>query len=377
MAKKAPLWSLGCVSGTSLDRVDAAMVLTDGRAVLDLGPTASRPYTGAEQRVLRAARGRWPGEPGVAEAARVVEEAHAEVMSRFRGADVAGFHGPTLAHDPAGQGTHQAGDGRLLAEALGLPVVWGLASADVRLGGQGGPLAPFYHHALARRIGAGGPVAFLDLGPEARVTWADPSIAAPEAPGAVLAFDMGPGVALLADLARARHVPGPEAGAALALTGHAQSAMLADFLADGYFLKMPPKGLSHTHFAALLKSARTLSTADGLRTLAACAAAAVARGAEHFPAPPGRWLVSGAGRRNPALMTELSARLSAPVAPVEEAGLDGDMLEAQAIAHLAVRVLRAMPTTCPTTTGVAAAVGGGVISRPFGAARNPDGLANP
>ncbi|MGQ0610919.1 MAG: anhydro-N-acetylmuramic acid kinase [Paracoccaceae bacterium] len=367
MAMKGPVWSLGSVSCAALDRVDAAMVLTDGVAVMELGPTASRPYTGAEQRVLHAARGRWPGEAGVTDAARVVEVAHAEVMSRLSGAQIAGFHGPTLAHDLAGQGTHQAGDGRLLAKALGLPVVWDLASADIRLGGQGGPLAPFYLHALARRIGADGPVAFLDLGAVARVTWADPSIAAPEAPGAVLAFDMGPGTALLADLARARHVPGPEAGGALALSGHAEGALVADFLADGYFLKMPPKWLGRAQLPRVLNSARTLSTADALRTLAACAAAAIARGAEHFPAPPRRWLASGAGRRNPALMTELSTRLSAPLAPVEEAGLDGDMIKAQAVAHLAMRVLRGLPTTCPTTTGVAAAVGGGMISRPSGA----------
>lgn len=368
MAMKGPVWSLGCVSGAALDRVDASMVLTDGVAVMELGPTASRPYTGAEQRVLRAALGHWPGGAGVAEAARVVEEAHAEVMSRFHGAQIAGFHGPTLAHDPAGQGTLPAGDGSLLAALLGLPVVWDFASADVRMGGQGGPLTPFFLHALARRIGGTAPMAFLDLGAEARVTWADPSIAAPEAPGAVLAFDMGPAMALLADLARARHVPGPEAVGALALSGRAGAAMVAAFLADGYFLKMPPKLLDRAHFAPLLKSARTLSTADALRTLADCAAAAVARGAEHFPAPPRRWLVSGAGRRNPALMAELSTRLSAQVAPVEAAGFDGDMVQAQTIAHLAVRVLRGLPTTCPTTTGVAAAVGGGVISRPPGAA---------
>lgn len=366
MAMKGPVWSLGCVSGAELDRVDAAMVLTDGVAVMELGPTASRPYTGTEQRVLRAALGRWPGSAGVADAARVVEEAHAEVMARFHGARIAGFHGPTLAHDPAGRGIHQAGDGSLLSALLGLPVVWDFAGADVRMGGQGGPLTPFYQHALARRIGAGGPVAFLELGALARVTWADPSVGAPEAPGALLAFDMGPAMALLADLARVRHVPGSEAVGALALSGRAEGAMVASFLADGYFLKVPPKWLSDAQFAAFLKTARTLSTADALRTLAACVAAAVARGAEHFPAPPRCWLVSGAGRQNPALMAELSARLAAPVAPLEEAGLDGDMVQAQAIAHLAVRVRRGLPTTCPTTTGVAAAVGGGVVSRPPG-----------
>lgn len=368
MAIKGPVWSLGCMSGTSLDGVDAAMVLTDGVEIFDFGPTAYRPYSEAEQAILRAALGRWPDEPGVAEAARVVEEAHAEVMSRFRGAGIAGFHGQTLAHDPAGRGTHQAGDGGLLAELLGLPVVWDFRSTDVRLGGQGAPLVPFYHHALARRIGAAGPVAFLNLGGVANMTWADPAVTAPDAPGALMAFDTGPAMAPVDDLMRARLGQGFDEDGMLALSGQADESLIQDFLTDGYFLKIPPKSLDRGHFARRLQAVEALPTPDALRTLICCAAAAVARGAEHFPAPPTRWLVCGGGRLNRAFMAELSARLPVPVAPVEEAGLNGDMAEAQAFAYLAVRVARGMATSCPATTGVRAAVGGGVISRPSGAA---------
>ena len=107
-----------------------------------------------------------------------------------------------------------------------------------------------------------------------------------------------------------------------------------------------------------------LSDADAAATLTACAAAAVARGAEHFPAPPAAVYVSGGGRLNAALMVELSHRMGCPVVPVEDIGLNGDMLEAQAFAYLAVRVARGLPTTGPSTTGVAALVGGGKVSRP-------------
>ncbi len=92
-------------------------------------------------------------------ATEVVETAHAEVLSRFTGADIIGFHGQTLAHDPQGRGTHQAGNGDLLAETLGLPVVWDFRSNDVAMGGQGAPLAPFFHHACA------------PLGKSARTRW--------------------------------------------------------------------------------------------------------------------------------------------------------------------------------------------------------------
>ncbi|PTE14854.1 anhydro-N-acetylmuramic acid kinase, partial [Pseudogemmobacter blasticus] len=181
---QAPVWALGAMSGTSLDGVDAAMILTDGHRVLEFGPHAYRPYTPAEQATLRAALGRWPGDPGVAEAAEVVETAHAELLSRFDGAALVGFHGQTLAHDPRGRGTHQAGNGALLAQVLGLPVVWDFRSSDVALGGQGAPLAPFYHFALARHIGATEPVAFLNLGGVGNLTWVNPHAPAPEAEGA-------------------------------------------------------------------------------------------------------------------------------------------------------------------------------------------------
>lgn len=364
MLKGRVLCALGCMSGTSLDGVDAAVVLTDGRRIVEFGETAYRPYTDSERTVLRRALGRWPGDPGVAEAAEVVELAHARLLAAFRGPEVIGFHGQTLAHDPQGRGTHQAGDGSILAEALGLPVVWDFRSADVRLGGQGAPLAPFFHHAYARFTGMTEPAAFLNLGGVGNVTWTDPAIEAPEAPGACLAFDTGPANAPVNDLMRARLGRDQDEGGALAGQGTPDTATVERFLAHPFFLKMPPKSLDRNAFHGLLDMVAGHSDADAAATLTLAAAAAVARGAEHFPRPPARLLVTGGGRHNATLMAMLADLLPMPVAPVESVGLDGDMLEAQAFAYLAVRVLNGLPTSCPTTTGVAASIGGGQISRP-------------
>lgn len=364
MLKGRVLCALGCMSGTSLDGVDAAVVLTDGRRIVEFGETAYRPYTDGERTVLRTALGRWPGDPGVAEAAEVVELAHARLLAAFRDPEVIGFHGQTLAHDPQGRGTHQAGDGSILAEALGLPVVWDFRSADVRLGGQGAPLAPFFHHACARFAGMTEPVAFLNLGGVGNVTWTDPAIEAPEAPGACLAFDTGPANAPVNDLMRARRGRDQDEDGALAGQGTPDAAMVERFLAHPFFLKMPPKSLDRNAFHGLLDRVAGHSDADAAATLTLAAAAAVARGAEHFPRTPARLLVTGGGRHNATLMAMLADLLPMPVAPVESVGLDGDMLEAQAFAYLAVRVLNGLPTSCPTTTGVAACIGGGQISRP-------------
>ncbi len=365
MAKETkPIWALGTMSGTSLDGVDAAMVLTDGHSVLDFGPHAYRPYTVAEQDILRAALGKWPNDPGVAAAAEVVETAHAEVMSRFSGAEVAGFHGQTLAHDPRGMGTHQAGNGDLLAGVLSVPVVWDFRSSDVALGGQGAPLAPFFHFALAKKIGAVEPIAFLNLGGVGNLTWIDPTQPSPEAPGALLAFDTGPANAPINDLMRARTGQDQDNGGALAAKGRVKREVVESFLQNPYFYRIPPKSLDRNDFNSLLDAVKPLSTPNALATLTAAAASAVAKGSEHFPAPITRLLVTGGGRHNATLMRALRRKFTCPVEPVEAAGLNGDMLEAQAFAFLAVRVMRGLPTSCATTTGVPAAVGGGQISRP-------------
>ena len=363
MLKDGPIWALGAMSGTSLDGVDAAMVLSDGTRVLEFGDTAYRPYDESEKAVLRAALGQWHG-AAVRTAAEVVENAHGELLSQFSGYDLVGFHGQTLAHEPGKRGTLQVGNGALLAELLGRPVVWDFRSMDVELGGQGAPLAPFFHFACAHWIGAREPLAFLNLGGISNVTWVDPAQAAPEEAGALMAFDMGPANAPLDDLLQERRGAACDRGGALAASGTVAEGVLEDFLATPYFFRMPPKSLDRGDFSALAAAVAGLSDADAAATLTAAAAAAIAQGAAYFPAPAERVLVAGGGRKNPVMMRMIGAGLGAVAEPVEAVGLDGDMLEAQAFAHLAVRVARGMATSCPATTGVGAAVGGGQISRP-------------
>ncbi|MEB8386355.1 anhydro-N-acetylmuramic acid kinase [Rhodobacteraceae bacterium KMM 6894] len=367
ISKVGRLWALGAMSGTSLDGVDAALIDTDGHRIYGFGASQYRAYTPDERAVLSAALGRWPGDD-LAAAEEVVLRAHIEALGAVDGADVVGFHGQTLAHDPHNRGTHQIGDGAALAEALGLPVVWDFRSADVRLGGQGAPLAPFFHHACAQYIGATAPVAFLNLGGVGNLTWVDPACARPEQDGALLAFDTGPANAPINDLVMARRGQPFDEGGKLAKAGTVAEGALEMFLDEGYFLRMPPKSLDRDAFRDMIDLVGELSDADAAATLTAMSATAVLRGMEHCPTPPDRVLVTGGGRHNPVLMDMMRAALDCPVVPVEDVGLDGDMLEAQAFGYLAVRVARGLPTSAPGTTGVRAAVSGGTISRPEEAA---------
>ncbi len=362
MLGKGPVTAVGAMSGTSLDGVDAAQIVTDGHRVLDFGPTAYRGYSAQEKAVLRGALGCWP-EDDLAQVAELIETVHAQVLSEFTEAELVGFHGQTLAHDPAAGRTHQCGDGAVLAEVLGKPVVWDFRSADMQMGGQGAPLAPFYHFALAKWMQADAPLAFLNLGGVGNLTWIDPRMPAPETTGALLAFDTGPANAPLNDLMQTRRGVDHDADGALAAGGQVDDAIIDEFLMHRYFYQIPPKSLDRNDFAGLSRAVASLDDADAAATLTAAIAASVAKGMEHCPVPPSQVLVTGGGRKNPTLMTMLARSLDCPVVPVENAGLDGDMLEAQAFAYLAVRVARGLPTSCPGTTGVSAAVAGGTISK--------------
>lgn len=363
IGKTGVVSALGAMSGTSLDGVDAAVLRTDGRVITEFGPTAYRPYTPQERAVIAAGFGKWSGRE-VDAAAKVVDAAHLELLGTFEDIDLIGFHGQTLSHAPRLQGTLQVGDGAALAEALAVPVVWDFRSADVELGGEGAPLAPFFHHACAGFVGLTGPVAFLNLGGVGNLTWVDPAIRDPDAPGALLAFDTGPANAPLNDLMQSRLGLPFDQGGALASKGEVETGALELFLAEPYFSRMPPKSLDRNDFSEIVALVGELSDADAAATLTGMCAAGVAEAMQHCPSLPERVLVTGGGRHNPVLMQMLSVSLDCPVCPIEEVGLDGDMLEAQAFAYLAVRVARGLPTSCPGTTGVRASVGGGIVSVP-------------
>lgn len=358
----APIRAVGCMSGTSLDGVDAALLITDGQDQIEAGPTAYRAYTGDERAVLRAALGAWPGDAGVADASAVVEAAHREVLATFDDVDLVGFHGQTFAHDPDGGRTHQAGDPSMLGGAA--PVIWDFRTADMQAGGAGAPLAPFYHHALARSAAVTHPVAFLNLGGVANVSFVDPQVAQPEVPGAISAFDCGPANALIDDFTMARRGVAHDVDGALAATGEVDKSILAEAIGHPYFDQSPPKALDRDAFAHVAGLVADLSDEDGAATLTAFTVAGVQRAAQVGGLDVRHWYVCGGGRHNLAIMAGLRDALDGAVEPVDALGKDGDALEAQAFAWLAVRSLRGLPLSAPGTTGCAHAVTGGQLWEP-------------
>jgi anhydro-N-acetylmuramic acid kinase len=357
------LRTIGLMSGTSLDGVDAAYIETDGERIGRLGPSLTLPYDPALRRELRALLERAeeiaPDDPHLRDIEARLTKRHAEAVAAIGlAADLIGFHGQTILHRPRRPGrlgpprTWQIGDAAWLARATGITVAYDFRSADVAAGGQGAPLVPVFHAALCQPVPK--PVAILNLGGVANVTYIGLD-------GTLIAFDTGPANGPLDDWARRSTGEDYDRDGRLALAGQPDGAVLARLLAHPYLAAPPPKSLDRLEFGRALAEAGAaeLSPEDGAATLVAFCACAVAAAARHFPEPPLQWLVTGGGRRNPALMRALAGALEAPVRPVEVAGWNGDALEAQAFGFLAARVAKGLPLTFPGTTGVPAPLPGG------------------
>lgn len=359
--------ALGLMSGTSLDGIDVAVIETDGERILNRGFAATYPYSDAFRDKLsvglaeaaalqdRAAR---PGRLKLLE--QYLTELHAEAVTHYLAdhqispdsIDLVGFHGQTVLHRPEARLTVQLGDGPLLARRLGRPVVYDLRAADVAAGGQGAPLAPAYHRALAAEI-ADRPLVILNLGGVANVTWIGRD-------GTLIAFDTGPASAMIDDWVKAKLGKPFDAGGEIAAAGTVDETIVSGWLRYPYFSETPPKSLDRNAFD--LSPIGALSPEDGAATLTAFSAAAIAAAQAHFPDAPALWIASGGGRRNATLVDMIRQRVGGRVEPAEAYDIDGDSVEAEAWAFLAVRSRLGLPITFPGTTGVAKALTGGVFA---------------
>ncbi len=350
--------TIGLMSGTSLDGVDAAWLETDGEAVSAFGPSLTLPYDPDFRCDLRAILDAAPtleaDDPRLRDVTERLTDYHVRAVAAVgRPADLIGFHGQTILHQPHLGRTWQIGDAATLAARSGVPVAYDFRSADVAAGGQGAPLAPVYHAALSN--GMPKPIAILNIGGVANVTWVG-------ADGTLVAFDTGPGNGPLDDWV-ARHTGAAfDRDGQLAALGAVSQPVLHRLLADPYFGRPAPKSLDRLDFGQTLATSglAALPAADGAATLSAFTIASIVRA--RLPERPTRWLVSGGGRRNPVLIAGLRGGLGVPVDPVEAVGWDGDSLEAQCFGFLAARVQRGLPLSFPGTTGVPAPQPGGRIA---------------
>ena len=343
---------LGFMSGTSLDGVDAAILSSDGEAIDDFGPTHLTSFSTAERAIVKEATEQFvatgTAEPRLlAEADDIIVSAHVrcarELLSKPGAGkiELIGYHGQTVLHRPDRGLTIQIGDPARIANTLGVDVVADVRHADMAVGGEGAPLVPIYHAALARKIGKSGPIAFLNVGGVANFTF----IGSDEE---IIALDTGPGNGMLDLTVQKRGLGRYDDGGALAASGEVNQAVLSHLLAHPYFEREGPKSLDRYDFP--LDIVDDLSAADAAATLVAFTANSVALGARQLPERPELWIICGGGRHNPVIMEALREVLGT-CESADDFGLRGDFIEAEAIGFIAARSVRGLPVTFPNTTG--------------------------
>lgn len=360
--------AIGLMSGTSMDGIDVALLRTDGETVVERGPSAGFPYDARFRDRLKQGlvdakaitqRDQRPGALDALE--RDLTLRHAEAVKTFlklnslsaADIDVLGFHGQTVLHRPDEALTVQIGDGALLAGETGIDVVYDMRANDMEHGGQGAPLIPAYHAALARgAAGLATPVVFVNIGGISNLTFIGAD--------ALVAYDSGPGNTLIDQWVEAHAGIPYDQGGMIASEGAVLPALAERYLSHGFFTAKQRSSLDRNDFAP--PEGRDADLADGARTLAHVTAAAIIKSAGHLPQPPATYIVCGGGRLNPVIMKDLAALAkeeNATVLAAEEMGFNGDSMEAEAWAYLAVRSQRGLPLTYPGTTGVRQPVSGG------------------
>ena len=358
--------AIGLMSGTSLDGIDAALIETDGEARVTPIAFRGEPYSDAARAQLAEATrialtfDRPRASPPIVAAADLVTRTHVFAVHKLLAdagmvaadIDVIGFHGQTIAHRPDRAWTWQIGDGAAMATACGIAVVSDFRSADVAAGGQGAPLLPVYHAALAAKLDEA--VAVLNLGGVANVT----AIGGDR----LIAFDTGPANGLIDDWVGQETGARFDDGGALAARGRVDEAILGAMLDHPFFAQPGPKSLDRGDFT--IQPVRGLSGPDGAATLTAFTAASVAIAIDQLPIRPTRLLVAGGGRHNPTLLAMIADRTGLLPEPTDALGWNGDALEAEGFAYMAVRTLAGLPISFPGTTGVPRPMTGGVVHLP-------------
>ncbi len=368
---KRKFLAIGLMSGTSMDGIDAAMLSSDGVEIFEHGPAHERSFSPEERDIIagamRDAASLTPGmkwTDSIIAADALITRTHKEAVLQLleiaamepQDVDIVGFHGQTLVHRPDLRFTLQVGSGRELSAGAGIAVIDQFRQADIAAGGQGAPFAPVYHQALLR--GAQGTCqtgAVVNLGGLGNITFVDESCE-------LLAFDTGPGNALLDDWTYAQTGAAMDEGGRLALAGRVDEQVLLQLMDNAYLGQRPPKSLDRNAFS--LAPLAGMRTQDGAATLCAFTALCIRAAISHLPKTPEKWIICGGGRRNPALMRQLAARLPGAVCSAEDMGWRGDALEAEAFAFLAIRSFLGMPLSFTGTTGVHEPMPGGILHNP-------------
>ena len=367
-------WSIGLMTGTVNDGyIDIAALRTDGTDIVEFGPFELSAYKDQSIKELiyktyeEARKWNFEGsEPNIfsltekkitEEQSAAVEEFINKHKLKKNEISCVGFHGLTVLHRPVDSKnnvgkTRQLGSGQMMSDYLQLPVVNNFRSNDIDHGGQGAPLAPIYHLALAKYIKEKN-IVFLNIGGVSNITYVGDN-------DELIALDCGPGNAPIDDFVRYHNKGLMDKDGQFAKLGNVHQDLVNEFMENDFFNLPYPKSLDRNNFN--FDNVYKLSLEDGCATMVKIISMTISRALQLLPNKPSSILTSGGGRKNHTIINEIALETKIQCKNIDDYNLRGDAIEAEAFAFLAVRTLKKLPLSFPSTTGVKSPVTGGDIS---------------
>ena len=359
------LYSLGLMSGTSVDGVDASIIKSDGEQFLEIIDDIYVKYDDHFKVKLKKIIDSCYSKDEFNNLSNSIKDIEKEITlfhdqackliikkNRNIKIDIIGFHGQTILHKPQEGYSIQIGDSQLLSKLTNTTVVSNFRENDILNGGQGAPLSPLYHHLILSKIKSNLPSAVVNIGGISNITYV-------ENENKIKSFDTGPGNYLIDKWVKMNSKMEFDDKGQLAKSGKSNEIILEKFLSNQYYKKKLPKSLDVKDFN--LNDLSKSSLEDGCATLSMLTVKSICMAINSFSITPNKILFSGGGRKNDFIITNIKKIIKESIHLIDEFNFDGDFIESQAFAYLAIRSYLKKFITFPTTTGAKKPSLGGTI----------------
>ena len=358
-------YSLGFMSGTSLDGIDASIIKSDGEKFVEIIDNKYIKYNDKLRSKLTKIVDKCTSKVKFRKLSQTIRQVEKEmtilhaklfkILKRKNNTlkiDLIGFHGQTILHKPKKGYSFQIGNSKLLSKLTKTKVISNFREIDIINGGQGSPLTPLYHKLILLKIKSKLPAAVINIGGITNITYLKNK-------NKIISFDTGPGNCLLDKWVKNNIGKNFDEKGAYSKQGKVNKKILKKLLSDPYYKKKFPKSLDTKNFN--LRYVNKLNFKDGCATLSMLTIKSIYLAIKKLKQIPFLILVSGGGRKNKFLINNLRKLLNIPVDVIEKFNFNGDFIESQAFAYLAIRSYLKKIITLPSTTGVSKPSSGGSL----------------
>ena len=351
---------VGMMTGTSMDGIDISMVKTDGNELVKSKKNFFYKYeNGIRDFLLNLYTKNIKeiyNEKLIIDEIITLEHFNALKQSSFLGkAEIIGFHGQTIYHNPKKGVSLQLGNPNILSKLTKKKVIFNFRDSDIKNNGQGAPLAPIYHKFIVTDLNLKLPTCIINIGGISNLTYVDEN--------KLIGFDTGPGNNLIDNFVRSNFNLYYDNNGMIASKGISNDKFVKNFMNDNYFKLNYPKSLDNNYFKKYLKTIDKLdiSLADKLSTLLECTIQSIVKAILELPKDPKNIMIVGGGYKNKRLVNRLKSCLKKDFLLEEDLNFSSDFIESELIAFLSARIMNSLPTTFPSTTGVKKPTIGGKI----------------